>query len=186
MGTVTLDNGVQVRQVLNFYYLAIKPTIYTDVPNYTVNHLTIYPTNGSPPNYIQAVYKSYQQGVTSDILTLWYTSAFSINGNQLIADIPINYSISGKSYNSLIGPFSSNVPQSELIGVNPTTAGSLTDTADRIYFPHWKVGTVDYQNKFYIMKRPIVNRVDSSIVTTTGDEFWQAIFNTSNPYVFQG
>ncbi len=177
MGTITLDNGVQVRQVLGFYYLAIKPTLYTDVPNYHPDQKNIYDYYVYLPNHIQGIYKRYQQGNTSDLLVLWYTVPFQINGNVLYGDIPIRYSISDQTYTILdtygIMPAGPDNP----IGAIPVSAGSGSDTADRVYFPNWKVDSVNYQNSVYVMKQPIVNHYPIGLVRDNDHQIWVASFN---------
>ncbi len=178
MGTITLDNGTQVRKILGFTSLAIKPTLYTDVKGYTPDQLTLYEYYFSPPNYIQGIYKRYEldQGST-DRLVLWYTVPFHVNGNVLYGDIPINYTISTGLYRIpdewISGTISSN------IGAIPMTAGSGSDTSDRVYFPSWKVGTQNYQNSVYVMRKPIINNYPFTSVRNTDRQIWAAFFSTS-------
>ncbi len=174
MGTITLDNGIQIRQVLNLGGLNIKPALYSDVKGYNPNQPGVYGYSGNPPYYIQAVYKRYEETDNPNVLTLWYTVPFVINGNTLTADIPINYVINDKLYGIADYPRIQVTPNDE--GAIPISAGSTADTADRIYFPHWMVGTVDYPNQVYINRQPIINRQTLDDAANSGSPVWAGWF----------
>ncbi len=178
MGTITLDNGTQVRKILGFTGLSIKPTLYTDVKGYIPDQRNLYEYFVSPPNYIQGIYKSYQQGNSADQLILWYTVPFQVNGNVLYGDIPINYTISTGTYYILDGDRPATVGSVSL-GAIPTTAGSGSDTSDRVYFPNWNVGTQNYQNSVYVMRKPIINCCTLYYVKGTDRQIWAAFFNNN-------